>query len=72
MSKFIIIRSIKIIVMKNTVWIGLGVVIGFGIGFVFRLSTAKKEKEPFYYKRYGQKGDFALRDTESAISRAEF
>ncbi len=58
--------------MKNTVWIGLGVVIGLGIGFMLRVSTAKREKEPFYYKRYAQKGDFALRDTESAISRADF
>lgn len=58
--------------MKNTVWVGLGVAIGLGIGFILRISIAKREKEPFYYKRYRQKGDFALRDTENAISRAEF
>jgi len=58
--------------MKNTVWVGLGFAIGLGIGFILRVSMAKREKEPFFYKRYAQKGDFALRDTESAISRAEF
>lgn len=58
--------------MKNSVWIGLGVVIGLGLGFMIRASTLKREKDPFYYKQYAQKGDFALRDTESAISRADF
>jgi len=58
--------------MKNTVWVGLGFAIGLGVGFILRLSMVRREKEPFYYKRYVQKGDFALRDTESAISRAEF
>jgi hypothetical protein len=58
--------------MKNTVWVGLGVVIGLGIGLIFRTTALKRKQEPFYYKQYAQKGDFALRDTESAISRAEF
>ena len=58
--------------MNNTVWVGLGVVIGLGIGLILRTSIPRGEKEPFYYKRYAQKGDFALRDTESAISRADF
>jgi hypothetical protein len=58
--------------MKNTVWVGLGFVIGFGIGLIIRTTSSRREQEPFYYKQYAQKGDFALRDTESAISRAEF
>jgi len=58
--------------MKSTVWVGLGVVIGLGIGLLLRMPLSRSPKEPFYYKRYEQKGDFALRDTESAISRADF
>jgi len=58
--------------MKNSVWVGLGIFIGLGIGLIIRTTVSKSEKEPFYYKRYAQKGDFALRDTESAISRADF
>lgn len=58
--------------MKKSVWVGIGLLIGLGIGLILRVSLTKREEEPFYFKRYQQKGDFALRETESAISRAEF
>jgi hypothetical protein len=58
--------------MKNTLWVGLGLLIGVGIGLALRVPLTKRAAAPFYQKQYVQKGDFALRDTESAISRAEF
>jgi hypothetical protein len=58
--------------MKNSLWVGLGVIIGVGFGFFVRGTFLKGKKEPFYFRSFAQKGDYALRDTERAISRADF
>ncbi len=58
--------------MKHAVWVGLGVVIGIGIGWVIKIVFEEDIPRHLIFKRSEQKGDFALRDTERALSRADF
>jgi hypothetical protein len=58
--------------MKNAVWVGFGLAVGIGIGLVLKVAFNGAKQEPILFKKFAQKGDFALRDTERALSRAEF
>jgi hypothetical protein len=60
------------VIMKNTVWVGFGLAVGIGIGWILKIALYKEKSEPVFFKKFAQKGDFALRDTERALSRAEF
>jgi hypothetical protein len=58
--------------MKNVVWVGFGLAVGIGIGMILKFALRGEKPEPILFKKFAQKGDFALRDTERALSRAEF